>query len=103
MRLRLAFGPVALGDAFPLGAHAGVDLCQSALEELKREREPFDPARTLLVDDSHSVLRSARRYGIAHLLSVRQPDSRRPPRDMEEFAGITSFREIMPGDLRGEA
>ena len=30
----------------------------------------FDPQHTLLVDDSLSVLRSAERYGIAHLLAV---------------------------------
>jgi HAD superfamily hydrolase (TIGR01509 family) len=37
--------------------------------------EPFDPARTLLVDDSLPVLDSARRYGIAHLVTVKKPDT----------------------------
>jgi putative hydrolase of the HAD superfamily len=59
-------------------------------------REAFDPAATLLVDDSLPVLRSAQRYGIAHLLAVDQPDSRRPPRGVEEFPAIRSFVEIMP-------
>jgi len=60
-------------------------------------RHPFDPARTLLVDDSLPVLRSARDYGIAHLRAVKRPDSRTPPRDTGEFEAIADFRDIMPG------
>ncbi len=62
-----------------------------------REKEDFDPARTLLVDDSLPVLRSARGYGIAHLLGVRRPDSTLPEKDVEEFEAIGSFRDILPG------
>jgi putative hydrolase of the HAD superfamily len=64
--------------------------------ELQR-RQPFDPLRTLLVDDSLPVLRAARQYGIAHLLAVRQPDSQRPEKDVGEFIAIRSFAEILPG------
>jgi len=64
-------------------------------------RHPFDPARTLLVDDSLPVLRSARQYGIAHLRAVKRPDSRTPPKDTGEFEAITDFRDIMP-DSSGE-
>lgn len=59
--------------------------------------ESFDPAATLLVDDSLPVLRSARAYGLRHLLAVRCPDSKLPAKDVEEFAAIDSFREILPG------
>jgi len=59
--------------------------------------QPFDPLRTLLVDDSLPVLRAARQYGIAHLLAVRQPDSKRPEKDVGEFVAIRSFAEILPG------
>ncbi len=58
--------------------------------------ESFDPARTLLVDDSLSVLRSARDYGIAHLLSIVQPDSQQPGRQIDEFRAIHHFDEIKP-------
>ena len=51
----------------------------------------FASARTLFIDDSLPVLRSARHYGIAHLLAVRQPDSRQPPKDTEEFAAVESY------------
>lgn len=59
-------------------------------------REPFLPKRTLLVDDSLPVLRSARAFGISHLIAVRKHDSTRPARAIDEFAGIDDFREIMP-------
>ncbi len=59
--------------------------------------ESFDPARTLFVDDSLPVLRSAREYGIAHLLAVYRPDSGQPAKDVAEFEAIHSFRDILPG------
>lgn len=61
------------------------------------EQEPFDAARTLLVDDSLPVLRSARVHGFSHLVAVRKHDSQRPSRDIREFCSIEDFRELMPG------
>ena len=61
-----------------------------------QERLPFEPQRTLLVDDSLPVLRAARNYGIAWLLAVRKPDTRQPEKDVEEFEAIGSFRDILP-------
>ena len=58
---------------------------------------PFDPSRTLLIDDTESVLESARRYGIEHLLTLLQPDSQRQKRIDSRFPGIHHFDEIMPG------
>ena len=64
---------------------------------------PFDAARTLLIDDTESVLDSARQYGIAHLLTLLQPDSRRQLRIDTRFPGIHHFDEIMPGRSMAEA
>lgn len=58
--------------------------------------QPFDPERTLLVDDSLPVLRSAAQYGIGHLLAVLQPDTKQPAKNVEEFQAIRSFKDIMP-------
>jgi len=58
---------------------------------------PFNPARTLFIDDSLPILRSAGRYGIAHLLGVRRPDSRQPPRDTAEFEAVETYRELLEG------
>ncbi len=60
--------------------------------------EPFVAARTLLVDDSLPVLRSARDYGVAFLRAIRRPDTGQPEKDTEEFTALDSFDDIMPGD-----
>lgn len=57
----------------------------------------FAPARSLFIDDSLPILRSARDYGIAHLLAVRQPDSRAGPKDTEEFAAVEDYRALLQG------
>jgi putative hydrolase of the HAD superfamily len=59
-------------------------------------RHPFKAARTLLIDDTESVLDSARTYGIAHLLTLLQPDSQIQKRLDTRFPGIHHFDEIMP-------
>ena len=56
----------------------------------------FEPARALFIDDSLPILRSARTFGIAHLLAVRQPDSRQPAKDSQEFAAVEDYRELLP-------
>jgi putative hydrolase of the HAD superfamily len=57
----------------------------------------FDPARSLFIDDSLPILRSARRYGIAQLLAVSEPDSRKGPKDTEEFAAVECYRTLVEG------
>ncbi|UTW09647.1 GMP/IMP nucleotidase [Pseudomonas benzenivorans] len=56
----------------------------------------FDTARSLFIDDSLPVLRSAREFGVGHLLAVRQPDSRQGPKDTEEFAAVEDYRALLP-------
>jgi len=60
------------------------------------EKIDYDVARTLLVDDSLAVLRSARGYGIGHLLAILKPDTQGPVKDVEDFMAIRHFSEIMP-------
>lgn len=62
-----------------------------------RQQHPFDPQRTLLIDDSLPVLRRAAAEGIRHLLAIRQPDSQRAPLHPEEFMQLDDFTQIMPG------
>ncbi len=63
----------------------------------------FDPARSLFIDDSLPILRSARDYGIAYLLGVRQPDSRGPLKNTEEFAAIEHYHTLLADLAGGEA
>jgi putative hydrolase of the HAD superfamily len=69
---------------------------QPAFWEKLQQLEPYRPERTLLVDDSLPVLRSARDYGIGWLLAVYEPDTRQPRRDVAEFEAIETFRDILP-------
>lgn len=60
---------------------------------------PFTPSRTLLIDDSLPVLQTARQYGIAHLIAILTPDSRKSARslqDVDGFKGINRFDELHP-------
>ena len=61
-----------------------------------KQKIPFENNSTLFVDDSLSVLRSAKQYGIKHLLSIYKPDTQQPVKEVEEFEAIHSFKEIMP-------
>lgn len=61
------------------------------------EQQPFDKKRTLLVDDSFAVLKSAQIYGIRHLVSISKPDSQKEKKEIAEFFAIEDFRELMKG------
>jgi putative hydrolase of the HAD superfamily len=58
---------------------------------------PFDKERTLFVDDSTSVLASAKDYGIRWLLAVLRPDSKGPVREVEGYPAIHDFKEVTSG------
>ncbi|MCU7884625.1 MAG: haloacid dehalogenase, partial [Candidatus Thiodiazotropha sp. (ex Lucinoma annulata)] len=58
---------------------------------------PFDKRRTLFVDDSLSVLKSAREYGIHWLLAMLKPDSKEPAREVGDYPAIHDFTEITQG------
>jgi 5'-nucleotidase len=57
----------------------------------------FEPGRSLFIDDTLPILRSARAFGVAHLLAVSQPDSRKGPKNTEEFAAVADYRTLITG------
>jgi putative hydrolase of the HAD superfamily len=57
----------------------------------------FDPARSLFIDDTLPILRSARAFGVGHLLAVREPDSQKGPKDTEEFCAVEDYRDLIKG------
>ena len=61
-----------------------------------QEVEPFNSRRTLFVDDSISVLRSAEKYGIRWLLAILSPDSKQSPHEPQGFLSVHDFSEVMP-------
>jgi len=60
-----------------------------------QEREQFSPERTLFVDDSPSVLRAARAFGVKWLRAILHPDSSQPPRNPAEFPAIHYIAELL--------
>lgn len=65
--------------------------------------EPFEPARTLFIDDSLPVLEAAADFGVGHLLAVRRPDSALGPRETGRFAAFDHFSELLPVRRNGVA
>lgn len=51
----------------------------------------FNPERTLFIDDNLDVLRSAKQFGIKHLVTIKKPSSHRPARNITEFPALGSF------------
>jgi putative hydrolase of the HAD superfamily len=60
-------------------------------------REPFDPARTMFVDDNASVLAAAKAHGIRWIYAVRKPVRRAPARAPNGFPGVESVLELLEG------
>lgn len=83
-------------DAIVSSADLGVPKEEQAFWFGLQEIEPFDPARTLFIDDNAAVLESAREFGIRHLLGIKQPDSRRPEKELEEFIALDRFARLLP-------
>ncbi|KOR27907.1 haloacid dehalogenase [Achromatium sp. WMS2] len=57
--------------------------------------EPFDPNHTVLIDDSLSVLHSARSYGIRNIIAITKPDSQKPANLIAEFMAVTHCQELL--------
>jgi putative hydrolase of the HAD superfamily len=70
---------------------------QQGFWQTLQDKHVFEKHSTLLVDDSLTVLRSARAFGIGHLVSISKPDSQAPARQITEFPASEDFRALMPG------
>jgi HAD superfamily hydrolase (TIGR01509 family) len=56
--------------------------------------EPFDPARTLFVDDSLAVLQTADAFGISWLRAIRRPDSGQPAQPTAPYIAVDRLAEL---------
>ena len=83
-------------DALYTAHELGLPKEDVAFWDRLRAVEPFDPARTLLVDDSLPVLDSARRYGISTVIAVTRPDTRQPAKDTGAYPAIDDFSALLP-------
>ena len=92
-------GLAAQFDALISAHELGLPKEDAAFWQLLRSRIPFDPTRTLLIDDNLAVLDSARSFGIAQLLAVTRPDTTRPHSSSAPYPGVVDFGELLPGLL----
>ena len=68
---------------------------QSLWQQLE-QRLKFDKNRTLFVDDSLTILKSAQIFGIKYLLAVANPDSKKPINTIRQYPAITDYRDLLP-------
>jgi putative hydrolase of the HAD superfamily len=67
------------------------------------DTRPFDPARTAFFDDNESVLAAAKAFGIVHLYSIAQPDSKKATRTQTQFPLVYDFLELLPEPMQAVA
>lgn len=59
------------------------------------EKLGFDKEHSLFIDDTEDVLKTAREYGIKHLLFKATANSKTAPKESKEFTTISDFRDLM--------
>ena len=99
--LQLKMGKTRLGAYLDqvISAHdIGLPKENPAFWERLQQVVHFSPERSLFIDDSLPVLRSARDFGIGNLLCMLQPDARQPAREISEFPALQHF-ELLLQDL----
>lgn len=60
-----------------------------------QKRIPFDPARTMLGEDSETNLSTAEEYGIRHLIYISAPNSKLPPKPSNHYISVKTFGELL--------
>jgi 5'-nucleotidase len=63
-----------------------------------QKRLPFEPARTMLGEDSETNLETAELFGIKYLIHVGRFSSQSPPAISERFSSIDFFSQLVPRD-----
>lgn len=56
---------------------------------------PFNPKKTLFLDDTPSILDAAAKFGIGHLWAIYQPDSQGSPKPLGAYPQMKSFQELI--------
>lgn len=73
----------------------GVTKENQQLWQQLQQRLGFDNQRTLFVDDSLTILKSAQQFGIKHLLGVANPDSQKPSNHYQGFPMVSDYRILL--------
>lgn len=67
---------------------------RQAFWQALQEAEGFDTATSVMVDDTHAVLHSARQFGISGVVAITRPDTTRPARQSEDFVDVEGVSEL---------
>ena len=59
-----------------------------------QQRHGFDKQRTLMIDDSLAVLDTAKQFGMAYLIAVSKPDTKKPVKAIDSYYAIEDFRQL---------
>ena len=97
--LEIKMARTALRDHFDLlicAEEVGMAKEDPAFWSRLRVMHAYDLTRTLLVDDTEKVLRSAAQGGIAQLIHVARPSSIAEVRVSQQFPSIVYFKELLP-------
>lgn len=62
---------------------------------LLQQKFQFDPEKTLFIDDSVKILKSAQTFGIKYLLGISQPDLSLSKIDCAPFEAVDDFLDII--------
>lgn len=89
-------GLVGFFDAIVSSHDFGYPKEQQSFWRAFHQLERFDKSKTVMVDDSLSVLKAADTFGIQHLVAITQPDSTKPPRIVHDFTAVEDLSEIIP-------
>lgn len=78
---------------------------QAGFWQQLEQRFDFHKERSLFIDDSEPVLHAANNYGIAHLYSIVQPDSKQPKRLPQQlkFPALDQLIELTHGLQHNQA
>jgi putative hydrolase of the HAD superfamily len=96
--LEIKKGVAGLGrwiDTFVSSHEFGAPKESTVFWERAQQLLRFDPTRTLFIDDSLPVLDAAAACGIAGVLAVTRPDTRRPARVVDRHASVEALGQLV--------
>ena len=89
-------GLVEFFDAIVSAHDFGYPKEQQSFWQAFYQLERFDKSKTVMVDDSLSVLKAADIFGIKYIVAITKPDSSEPPRIVHEFTAVESLGDLKP-------
>lgn len=69
--------------------------------EIASRKIGFDPERSIFIDDTETVLRAAREFGIKYVIHKARSSSAKAPEGSTEFPFITDFNELLSDNQTG--